>query len=100
MVFANAAAFDAKPGMRDQLVAHLTKFSGTLQELGCLAYEVGVDDSRPDTVLVVELWEDAAAHRSSLSHPDVQASIEGARPLLAGAGDGFRFDSVGSPLRP
>jgi quinol monooxygenase YgiN len=99
MVFANTGTLGTVPGKRDELVAHLTKRSDVLAELGCLAYEVGVNDSEPDTVFVVELWESAAAHQASLARPEVQASIAEARPLLSGEFGGFRFEVVGSPLR-
>ena len=98
-MYANAGALGAVPGKRDELVAHLTKRSDALTGLGCLAYEVGVNDDEPDTVFVVELWESATAHRASLAHSEVQASIVEARPLLSGTFGGFRFDVVGSPLR-
>ena len=99
MVFANAATLGAAQGGRDELVAHLTRRSSALADLGCLLYEVGVNDEEPDTVFVVELWDSAAAPRASLAHPDVQASIAEARPLLSGEFGGFRFEVVGSPLR-
>nr|WP_123446578.1 MULTISPECIES: putative quinol monooxygenase [unclassified Rathayibacter] len=89
----------AAPGRRDELVALLTEHNAALVDVGCLAYEVGVDDEQPDTVFVVELWESAEAHRASLALPQVQAAIERARPLLSGAFGGHRFDVVGSPLR-
>jgi len=99
MTFVNAGTLGAEPGKRDELVAHLTRRSPQLADAGCLAYEVGVIHDEPDTVFVVELWTDAAAHRASLELPDVQASIAAARPLLSGEFGGFRFDAVGSPLR-
>lgn len=99
MTFANVGTLGAVPGKRDELLAHLTARNPALQDAGCLAYEVGVSDDEPDTVLVVELWESADAHRSSLALPEVQAAIAAARPLLSGAFGGFRFDVVGSPLR-
>ena len=99
MRFANAATLDAVPGRRDELVAHLVGRSTTLERLGCLLYEVGVDPDRPDTVCVIELWRDRDAHRASLDDPEVRAGIAAARPLLAGTFGGFRFDVVGSPLR-
>lgn len=99
MVFANAGTLGVAPGRRDELVAHLTRRSSALADLGCLLYEVGVNDDEPDTVFVVELWESAAAHRASLARPEVQASIAAARPLLSGEFGGFRFEVVGSPLR-
>lgn len=98
MVFANAGTLGTAPGRRDELVAHLTRRSDALAGLGCLLYEVGVNEDVPDTVFVVELWESAAAHQASLAHPEVQAGILEARPLLSGEFGGFRFDVVGSPL--
>jgi quinol monooxygenase YgiN len=99
MTFANAVTLGAAPGRRDELVAHLTQRHDTLTELGCLAYEVGVNDEQPDTVFVIELWTSAEAHRASLARPEVQASITAARPLMSGEFGGFRFEVVGSPLR-
>ena len=98
MTFANVATLDAVPGGRDDLVRLLTRRSDVVAGLGCLLYEVGVDDERPDTVFVVELWTSADAHRTSLADPTVRAGIEEARPLLSGTFGGFRFDVVGSPL--
>jgi quinol monooxygenase YgiN len=99
MVFANAGTVGTVPGKRDALVAHLTRRSSVLSDIGCLAYEVGTNDAEPDTVFLFELWRDAAAHEASLALPEVRASIEEARPLLSGVFGGFRFEVVGSPLR-
>lgn len=99
MTFANVGTLGAVPGKRDELVAHLTARNSALQPAGCLAYEVGVSDDEPDTVFVVELWESAESHQSSLELPEVQAAIAAARPLLSGAFGGFRFEVAGSPLR-
>ncbi len=98
MTFANVGTLSAVPGKRDELIGHLTARNPALQQAGCLAYEVGVNDDEPDTVFVVELWESAQAHRSSLGLREVQAAISAARPLLSGAFGGFRFEVVGSPL--
>lgn len=98
MTFVNAGTLGALPGRRDELVAHLTRHSPVLADLGCLQYDVGVDDQQPDTVFVVERWTSAQAHRASLEQPQVQASIAEARPLLSGEFGGFRFEVVGSPL--
>lgn len=99
MTFANVGTLGAVPGKRDELVRHLTNSGSGLAEVGCLLYEVGVSPDHPDTVFVMELWQDEAAHRASLQLPQVQASIAAARPLLSGEFGGFRFDVVGSPLR-
>ncbi|WP_167133404.1 putative quinol monooxygenase [Paramicrobacterium chengjingii] len=99
MTFANVGTLGTVPGKRDELVAHLTRRSDQLTEIGCLAYEVGINDEEPNTVFVVELWESDAAHQASLAVPAVQESIVAARPLLSGDFGGFSFDVAGSPLR-
>lgn len=99
MTYANVGTLGALPGRRDELVAILTRRSTELADAGCLLYEVGVDEGRPDTVFVVELWTSADAHRASLQLPSVRAAITEARPLLSGEMDGFQFDVVGSPVR-
>ncbi|MBD7956278.1 antibiotic biosynthesis monooxygenase [Microbacterium sp. Sa4CUA7] len=99
MVFAHVGTLRTVAGKRDDLVALLIRRSDALDHVGCLLYEVGVNDHEPDTVYVVELWTNADAHRASLVLPEVQASIARARPLLTGELGGFDFDVVGSPLR-
>jgi len=99
MTFANVGTLGARPGKRDDLVAHLTQRSPLLADAGCLLYEVGIDGDEPDTVFVMELWTSADAHAASLALPAVRESIAAARPLLSGEFGGFRFDVVGSPLR-
>ncbi len=99
MTFVNAGTLGAVAGRRDDLVAHLTQRSDRLREIGCLVYEVGVNEDDPDTVFVVELWGSSEAHKASLALPEVQTAIAAARPLLSGVFGGFRFNVVGSPLR-
>jgi quinol monooxygenase YgiN len=99
MTFANVGTLGAISGKRDELIALLTARNAALQPVGCLSYEVGVNDDEPDTVFVMELWESEKAHRSSLELSEVQAVIAAAMPLLSGNNDGFGFDVVGSPLR-
>ncbi|MCR2799673.1 MULTISPECIES: putative quinol monooxygenase [unclassified Microbacterium] len=99
MMFANVGTIGVVPGRRAQLVDLLTRRSEELRHVGCLAYEVGINDEEPDTVFVMELWTSADAHRASLVLPEVQASIAAAGPLMTGEFDGFHFDVIGSPLR-
>ena len=99
MTFANAVTLGVLPGRRDLLVEHLTAHNDLLSTLGCRLYEVGVDDEKPDTVYVMELWDSAEAHRASLQQPAVRESIARARAWLSGEFGGFAFDVVGSPLR-
>ncbi len=96
MVYANAGTLGSVPGKRDELVTLLTVRNNLLSELGCRAYEVGINDDEPNTVYVVEFWDSAEAHQASLARPEVQASITDARQLLSGEFGGFRFDFVGS----
>lgn len=99
MVFVNVGTLGALPGKRDELVSLLTARNQGLSGIGCLLYEVGVNEEEPDSVFVAELWSSAASHQASLGLPAVQAVIAAAQPLLSGAGSGFKFDSLGSPLR-
>jgi quinol monooxygenase YgiN len=99
VTFVNAGTLGTISGHRHELVATLTRRNELLRELGCSLYEVGISADAPDTVFVVEVWDSEEAHRRSLDHSDVQASIAAARPLLSGEHGGFRFDVVGSPLR-
>ncbi|MGC5169702.1 putative quinol monooxygenase [Microbacterium sp. DT81.1] len=99
MTFANIGHLGTLPGKRDELVAILTRRNPAMAEIGCLLYEVGVNDEQPDTVFVAELWRSAEAHRASLELSEVKAAIAEAMPLLSGEMGGTRFDVVGSPLR-
>ena len=99
MTFANIGHLGTLPGKRDELVGILTRRNPEMADIGCLLYEVGINDEQPDTVFVAELWRSAEAHRSSLELPAVKAAIEEAMPLLSGDMGGTRFDVVGSPLR-
>ena len=99
MTFANVGTLGVVPNKRDELVNILVGRNTSLAENGCLVYEVGVSDTDPDTVFVIELWSSAEAHQASLGLPEVQAAIAAARPILSGEFGGFRFDVVGSPLR-
>lgn len=98
VTFANVGTLGVHPGQREALVSILTRRSAELADIGCLLYEVGVNDDQPDTVFVAELWTSADAHRASLQLESVQQQIAEARPLLTGEMGGFQFDVLGSPL--
>lgn len=98
MTFANVGTLGTTPGNRDALVELLTRRNDALREAGCLLYEVGVNEEEADTVYVVELWQNADAHRASLQLPAVRAAIDEAKPLLSGEFGGFQFEVAGSPL--
>jgi len=97
MTFVNACTLGTISGQRDELVAILTQHNDLLREIGCSVYEVGINADAPDTVFVVEVWDSQEAHRRSLEHLEVQASIAAARPILSGEFGGFRFAVIGSP---
>lgn len=99
MTFANVGTLGTKPGKRDELVAILTRRSSELAEIGCVLYEVGVNDDEPDTVFVAEIWDSAEAHQASLQLASVRAAIAEAMPLLSGEMGGHQFTIAGSPLR-
>ena len=75
MTFATVGTLGSAPGKREDLVGHLTQRTDALKEMGCLAYEVRVNEVHPDTVFVVELWTSTEAHRASLHHPEVHALV-------------------------
>ncbi|WP_461188027.1 putative quinol monooxygenase [Arthrobacter sp. Z4-13] len=99
MTFANVGSLGTKPGQRDAVVSILLRPMNGLKEVGCLLYEVGVNDDAPETVFVSELWESQEAHRASLQLDSVRAAIAEAMPLLSGAMGGHQFNVLGSPLR-
>jgi len=88
------------PGKRDELVAVLTRYKPELEASGCLVYEVGVNESTPDRVYVLEVWESAEAHRASLGTGSIREGLHEALPLLDGDMVSMKFDITGSPLQP
>lgn len=99
MTYANVGFLGVKPGMRDEVVAILTRRNPQLDDAGCLLYEVGTNDEEPDMVYVAELWVSAEAHQASLRLESVRSAIAEAMSLLSGVMGGNRFEVEGSPLR-
>lgn len=99
MTFANVGTLGVKPGHRDDVVAILSRPNLGTDDIGCLLYEVGVNDDDPHTVFVMELWTSSEAHQASLTLDSVQAAIAEAMPYLSGEMGGNQFTVVGSPLR-
>jgi quinol monooxygenase YgiN len=100
MTYASVGTLTARPGRRDDVVAILLRPGAGLGDIGCLSYEVGINDEHPDTVFVSELWESKQHHDASLELDAVRAAIAEAMPLLTGEFGGHDFEVVGSPLRP
>jgi quinol monooxygenase YgiN len=86
------------PGRREELISVL--LSGTGGMPGCLSYIVARDVADADALWVTEVWTDEAAHRASLSLPDVQAAIARGRPLIAGFDSQTRTEPVGGAGPP
>ena len=84
----------AKPGQRDALLAVLGAGSAASSMPGCRLYLVGAVVDDPDAIAVTEVWDDAAAHRASLSLDSVRETIAKARPLIAGMGPATEFVPV------
>jgi quinol monooxygenase YgiN len=72
----------AVSGQRDTLASMM--LGSTTAMPGCLSYVIATDPSDPDALWITEVWDSAASHEASLSLPVVQATIERARPLIAG----------------
>lgn len=83
----------AVPGQRDALAQILLDGIGGMP--GCLSYIVAEDLSDANAIWVTEVWEDAAAHRASLSLPSVQAAIAKGRPLIADFAPGTLTRPIG-----
>ena len=99
MTYARFATLGTKPDGRDDLVELLTRPGDALAKLGCLLYEVGINDDQPNTVFVAELWTSESAHRASLDLDSVRSNIAEAMALLSGQMSSQGFEVVGSPLR-
>jgi len=83
----------AAPGQRDALIAILLE--GTSSMPGCLSYVVAKDPAEADTIWVTEVWDSLERHIASLQLPNVRATIQRARPLIAGVDTGQRTIPVG-----
>lgn len=74
----------AVPGKREELIGYLLE--GSAEMPGNLGYRVWKDRTDRDAVWIVEVWQDEAAHKASLSLPQVREAIRKARPIIAGFG--------------
>ncbi len=72
----------AVAGERGALTAILMR--GMQRMPGCLSYVVADDPDDGDLLWITEVWDDAAAHRASLSLDSVREAIAQGRPLIAG----------------
>ncbi|WP_328392122.1 putative quinol monooxygenase [Nocardia sp. NBC_00416] len=74
------AGFTARPGQEQRLRDELTAMiAPSLAEPGCLGYHPYSDPARPDRMIIMEEWTDAAAldHHFTLPHFErVAAALE------------------------
>jgi quinol monooxygenase YgiN len=83
----------AVEGKRDELLALMLGATGAMP--GCRLYVLATDPSDANAIWITEAWDSEAAHRASLTLPEVQATIARARPLIAGFGERFVTTPVG-----
>ncbi|RJL32085.1 putative quinol monooxygenase [Bailinhaonella thermotolerans] len=78
------AGFVAKPGqeqrLRDELNAMIAP---SLAEEGCVAYQPYTDPNRPDRMIIVEEWADAAALEYHFSLPHFERIAKVLDEILA-----------------
>jgi quinol monooxygenase YgiN len=93
--FASYGKLTAKQGHRDELVGILLEAAESMLEVeDCEIYAVNTSDAEPDSVWVVEIWKDAAAHAASLILESTKALIQRGMPIIAGM-DGVKLQVVG-----
>jgi quinol monooxygenase YgiN len=77
--------FTAHAGQRDELVKLLLEAAAAANSFdGCELYIINVTDNEPDTVWVTEVWSNSEAHDASLLLDETKATIQCAKPLVAG----------------
>lgn len=87
----------AKPGMRDDLVAVFRRIDipgNALKQRGCRSVEVHVPPDPDGPVLVTALWDDAEAYSGWLANPWREYSGTELEPFLDGEYMGTVYDIV------
>ena len=75
----------AKEGQAEELAKILIKASELVSTAkGCQLYVVGLDNTKPNTVWITEIWDTKEDHDNSLQVPGVRELIGTAMPLLDG----------------
>lgn len=87
------AVISAKPGMRDQILAHFNaNVPAVLAEKGCIEYAAVVDAQNapgfqdklgPDTIVVIEKWESMQALADHAIAPHVATYRTNTKDLIA-----------------
>ncbi|WP_316772399.1 putative quinol monooxygenase [Streptomyces sasae] len=84
MTYGYIGSMRTRSGRRDDVVAILLSAAGSLRELGCRSYVVGLAADDPDTIVVTEVWESKEHHDASLRSPGAKEAIAAAMPMLTG----------------
>ena len=88
--------FTTQPGKRDEFIKILLRAAALVGQLPeCHLYTVSEDLNDQNGILIVEIWDDKAAHDAALQDPDVRDLIGAAMPLMAGEPVGSEFTVVG-----
>lgn len=86
----------ATPGNGETLAGYLLDAASALEDVEeCRLYLVSRDLADADAVWVVEQWESAEAHQSSLEVDAVRDLIARARPIIASMAERFELLPVG-----
>jgi quinol monooxygenase YgiN len=95
-MYAMTGELTARPGVRDQLVAILLRAADVAcQQPGCRLYVVNEDLQDENTIRVYEVWDNKAAHDSSLQDARVRSLIAEAMPLLGSPPSGVELRVLG-----
>jgi quinol monooxygenase YgiN len=88
------AIITAKPGQRDNILAAMRdNLAAVRAEKGCIEYGPAIDadgigsfqaKAGPDTLFVIEKWQDADALKAHLSAPHMAAYSAKVKDLVAG----------------
>lgn len=88
--------FTTQPGKRDEFIKLLLRAAALVGQLPtCHLYTVSKDLNDENGILIVEIWDDKAAHDASLQDTEVRELIGAAMPLMAGEPAGSEFNVVG-----
>ena len=95
-MFGVSGTLRAAEGRGDDLERQLLEAAGHLEAVtSCHLYLVSRVENEPDTLHVMEVWDDEEAHRASLQLAAVQELISRARPIIAGMGDRLELRPAG-----
>jgi quinol monooxygenase YgiN len=86
---------------RDAALAAANEMSASsMAEPGCLDYRFWISANDPNSMLLLEQWQDAAALEAHLAAPHLSRFVETIVPLLDGGIDVVRHEVASSgPLR-